>query len=91
MDNTSNTTNQTSELIPVSNSKVSNVFLANTKEYGKQFMFDGKDETCWSSEQGNKNINIQVCFEKNTSIKYCEIISQGGYCPKVYFILKFMK
>ncbi len=71
------------ELIKVVGSKVASVFLGNQKIYGKQFMFDGSDETCWSSEQGNKNINILVSFEKQFNVKYIEIVAQGGYCPKV--------
>lgn len=33
--------------------KVSSVLNRNSKEYGKQFLTDGSDETCWSSDQGN--------------------------------------
>jgi len=82
--------NNNFELLKVVNSNVTSVFNKSTKEFGKQFMFDDNDETCWSSEQGNKNACIQVTFDKNMKVKYFEIVSQGGYCPKVLNYFKFM-
>lgn len=29
---------------------VSSVLNKNAKEYGKKFLYDGKDETCWNSD-----------------------------------------
>ena len=31
---------------------VSSVLDKKHKEYGKKFLYDGKDETCWNSDQG---------------------------------------
>jgi hypothetical protein len=31
---------------------VSSVLDKKHKEYGKKFIYDGKDETCWNSDQG---------------------------------------
>ena len=31
--------------------RVSSVLNRDVKEYGKKFMFDGNDETCWNSDQ----------------------------------------
>ena len=37
-------------LIQDSECRVSSVLERNTKEYGKQFMFDHNPETCWNSD-----------------------------------------
>jgi hypothetical protein len=39
--------------------KVSSVLNRNVKEFGKQFLFDGREDTCWNSDQGSPQI-IQV-------------------------------
>ena len=39
--------------------KVSSVLNRNVKEFGKQFLFDGKEDTCWNSDQGTPQL-IQV-------------------------------
>ena len=31
--------------------RVSSVLNRNSKQYGKKFMFDGQEETCWNSDQ----------------------------------------
>lgn len=64
-------------------SRVSSVQNMNTKEYGKQLMFDGNDDTCWNSDQGDHQF-IELLL-KPCEIKRIEIISQGGFCPKVFF------
>jgi hypothetical protein len=33
--------------------RVSSVLNKDTKSYGKQFLSDGKEETCWNSDQVN--------------------------------------
>jgi hypothetical protein len=33
-------------------STVSSVFLKNHKQFGKKHIFDGKEDTCWNSDQG---------------------------------------
>ena len=39
--------------------KVSSVLNRNVKEFGKQFLFDGREDTCWNSDQGTPQL-IQV-------------------------------
>lgn len=39
--------------------KVSSVLDQNTKQFGKTFLFDGNEETCWNSDQ------VRL-FKKNT-------------------------
>ena len=31
---------------------VSSVLQGKHKEYGKKFLYDGKEDTCWNSDQG---------------------------------------
>ena len=35
---------------------VSSVLDRNGKEYGKQFLLDGEEDTCWNSDQVIRNI-----------------------------------
>lgn len=39
--------------------KVSSVLNRNVKEFGKHFLFDGREDTCWNSDQGTPQL-IQV-------------------------------
>ena len=42
--------------------KVSSVLNRNVKEFGKQFLFDDREDTCWNSEQGTPQL-IQVLIQ----------------------------
>lgn len=57
--------------------RVSSVLNKDTKAYGKQFLSDGKEETCWNSDQGNQW--IMVSFKNPVKIKKVEIKFQGGF------------
>ncbi|RNA11117.1 6-pyruvoyl tetrahydrobiopterin synthase [Brachionus plicatilis] len=59
--------------------RVSSVLNRDTKSYGKQFLSDGKEETCWNSDQGD-NQWIIVSFCKPIRIKKFEFKFQGGFC-----------
>ena len=63
--------------------KVSTTLFNNATEYGKQLMFDGKEDTCWNSAEGNLQY-VFLVFEKLVKINKVEIIFQGGFCPKVF-------
>jgi hypothetical protein len=76
--------------IKVKNVKVSTTLFNNTAEYGKQLMFDYKDDTCWNSAEGKMQY-IFVVFDELTKISKIEITCQGGFCPKVFFSLIYMK
>ncbi|XP_065559232.1 nuclear receptor 2C2-associated protein-like [Artemia franciscana] len=58
--------------------KVSSVLERNTKEYGKQYLFDDKDDTCWNSDQGLPQW-VWVEFESPVCLKAMEIQFQGGF------------
>ncbi|CAF1110863.1 unnamed protein product, partial [Brachionus calyciflorus] len=59
--------------------RVSTVLNRDTKSYGKQFLSDGKEETCWNSDQGESQWII-VNFNKPVAIKKIEFKFQGGFC-----------
>jgi len=61
--------------------RVSSVLNKETRVYGKQFLADGKEETCWSSdpcEDGSYQW-ILVNFEKPEEVSSLEIKFQGGF------------
>ena len=64
--------------------KVSSVLSNSKKEFGAEFMIDGKEDTGWSSNQGNSQ-SLIIEFKspiKISSFSTFEFISQGGFCPK---------
>ncbi len=63
--------------------KVSSVMNNLSSENGKQFLNDGRDDTCWSSAEG-KFQYIFSCFDLKTKIKTIEITCSGGFCPRVF-------
>ncbi|GAB6029775.1 Nuclear receptor 2C2-associated protein [Chamberlinius hualienensis] len=68
-------------LLPICTFKVSSVLNRETKRCGKQFMFDGNDETCWNSDQGTPQW-IHVDFSKEVIPKELHIRFQGGFTGK---------
>jgi hypothetical protein len=79
MENNSNILKQ----LNIKNVKVSSTLFNNTAEYGKQLMFDGKEDSCWNSAEGNMQY-IFLILEELTEVKHIEITCQGGFCPKVF-------
>eukprot|EP00794_Sanderia_malayensis_P010175 gene10175-11216_t len=61
--------------------KVSSVLNKDVKEYGKNFMFDGKEDTCWNSDQGSPQI-ITFQFECEVLLEKLKIQFQGGFAGK---------
>ena len=54
-----------------------------TKSYGKQFIADGKEETCWNSDQGPSQW-ILVTLNKPAFVKRIELKFQGGFCSSKF-------
>jgi hypothetical protein len=72
--------------IKIKNVKVSTTLFNNTTEYGKQLMFDNKDDTCWNSAEGQLQYMFFVLDELR-EINRIELTCQGGFCPKVFKFL----
>jgi hypothetical protein len=62
--------------------RVSSTLHNNASDYGKQLMFDGNDDTCWNSSEGQSQFILFV-FDKLVNIKRIEVVFQGGFCPRV--------
>lgn len=62
--------------------RVSSVLNRNVKEFGKKYLFDGREDTCWNSEQGTPQW-IQVSFpDSNKTISELHLMFQGGFAGK---------
>ncbi|EGG17257.1 galactose-binding domain-containing protein [Cavenderia fasciculata] len=69
--------------------RVSSVLNKNSKEFGKDNMFDGSDESCWNSHQGSpQSVMIQFVdpldssTERMVNISEIKIMFQGGFVGK---------
>ncbi|KAG8454914.1 hypothetical protein GDO86_001219 [Hymenochirus boettgeri] len=58
--------------------RVSSVLNRDVKQFGKQFLFDGREETCWNSDQGSSQW-ILVEFPKTVLVSQIHIQFQGGF------------
>ncbi|GJJ76075.1 hypothetical protein EMPS_08434 [Entomortierella parvispora] len=66
--------------------KVSSVLNRETTLYGKQFLTDGSDETCWNSEAGTPQF-IVVDFGRDVVIESVLLMFQGGFVGKTCQLL----
>ena len=42
--------------------RVSSVLNRDTKQFGKKFMFDGQEETCWNSDQVISQLSTPLTY-----------------------------
>lgn len=61
--------------------KVSSVLNRNVKEFGKKFLFDGREDTCWNSEQGSPQF-VLVAFPEAVTARSLQLMFQGGFAGK---------
>lgn len=61
--------------------RVSSTLNKNTREFGKDFMIDGNDETCWNSHQGSPQ-SISMEFKEASILNNVQIMFQGGFTGK---------
>ncbi|KAI8363428.1 galactose-binding domain-like protein [Mortierella sp. GBAus27b] len=66
--------------------KVSSVLNRETTLYGKQFLTDNNEETCWNSEAGSPQF-IVVDFGRKVEIKVIQLMFQGGFVGKTCKLL----
>ncbi|XP_063770632.1 nuclear receptor 2C2-associated protein [Pseudophryne corroboree] len=62
-------------------SRVSSVLHRDVKQFGKQFLFDHKDETCWNSDQGSSQW-IALEFPQKFCVSEIHIQFQGGFSSR---------
>ncbi|KAG0327297.1 Nuclear receptor 2C2-associated protein [Dissophora globulifera] len=58
--------------------KVSSVLNRETSLYGKQFLTDNSEETCWNSEAGTPQF-IVVDFGRKVQVDTIQLMFQGGF------------
>ena len=64
------------------NAKVSSVLNKNVKEFGKKFLFDDREDTCWNSDQGTPQF-IYLTFDPSVkNVRELQIQFQGGFVGK---------
>ncbi|KAF8794928.1 Nuclear receptor 2C2-associated protein like [Argiope bruennichi] len=65
--------------------RVSSVLNKNAKEFGKQYMIDDCDDTCWNSDQGSPQW-VEVNFPQSVTVEEVQIQFQGGFAGKECWI-----
>ncbi|KAF9581729.1 Nuclear receptor 2C2-associated protein [Lunasporangiospora selenospora] len=68
--------------------KVSSVLNRETSLYGKQFLTDNSEETCWNSEAGTPQF-IVIDFGRKVDVESIEIMFQGGFVGKTCQLLAY--
>merc|ERR1712086_483468 len=66
--------------------RVSSVLNRDVKQFGKKFLFDGDEETCWNSDQGSPQF-VQIDFGRQVSPKQLLMTFQGGFAGKDCLLL----
>ncbi|XP_054159236.1 nuclear receptor 2C2-associated protein-like [Oppia nitens] len=61
--------------------KVSSVLNKDVKQFGKQFLLDGKEDTCWNSDQGSVQW-IDCLLDRECRLRSISIEFQGGFAAK---------
>jgi len=67
--------------------KVSSVLNRQVREYGKLYMFDGREDTCWNSDQGSPQW-VRIEFDAEVEIGQVEFMFQGGFAGKTCWLEK---
>ncbi|KAM4052403.1 nuclear receptor 2C2-associated protein isoform 2-T2 [Anomaloglossus baeobatrachus] len=62
-------------------SRVSSVLQRDVKQFGKQYLLDRKEETCWNSDQGSSQW-ITLEFPHKVCISEIHIQFQGGFSSR---------
>ncbi|XP_008305505.1 nuclear receptor 2C2-associated protein [Cynoglossus semilaevis] len=62
-------------------SRVSSVLNRDVKQFGKKFMFDNDEETCWNSDQGECQW-VSLEFPKTVKVSELKVQFQGGFSAK---------
>ncbi|KAJ1724888.1 Nuclear receptor 2C2-associated protein [Coemansia erecta] len=69
-------------LVPlIAQTRVSSVLNRDGQSYGRQHLFDGSLETCWTSDQGTPQ-HIDVRFSRPVHLHRMHVQFQGGFAGK---------
>ncbi|CAG5864715.1 unnamed protein product [Menidia menidia] len=61
--------------------RVSSVLNRDVKQFGKKFMFDSNEETCWNSDQGECQW-VSLDFPGTVKVSEVKVQFQGGFSAK---------
>ncbi|KAL3866821.1 hypothetical protein ACJMK2_044083 [Sinanodonta woodiana] len=61
--------------------RVSSVLNRDVKQFGKKHLFDGKEDTCWNSDQGSPQW-IEIQFQTSLKLQELHIQFQGGFAGR---------
>uniref|UniRef100_A0A3Q0THM1 Nuclear receptor 2C2-associated protein n=1 Tax=Amphilophus citrinellus TaxID=61819 RepID=A0A3Q0THM1_AMPCI len=61
--------------------RVSSVLNRDVKQYGKKYMFDCNEETCWNSDQGECQW-VSLEFPNTVRVSELKVQFQGGFSAK---------
>ncbi|KAL4000337.1 ATP-dependent DNA helicase 2 subunit 1 [Sarotherodon galilaeus] len=64
-------------------SRVSSVLNRDVKQYGKKYMFDCNEETCWNSDQGECQW-VSLEFPNSVRVSELKVQFQGGFSAKTF-------
>ncbi|NWU21896.1 NR2CA protein, partial [Dyaphorophyia castanea] len=62
--------------------RVSSVLHRDVKQFGKQHLFDGSEETCWNSDQGTSQW-VTLDFPQPVKVSQLHIQFQGGFSSRL--------
>ncbi|XP_052385273.1 nuclear receptor 2C2-associated protein isoform X1 [Oncorhynchus keta] len=62
-------------------SRVSSVLNRDVKQFGKKYMFDSNEETCWNSDQGDFQW-VTLEFPQPVRVSELKVQFQGGFSGK---------
>ncbi|NXU62647.1 NR2CA protein, partial [Horornis vulcanius] len=62
--------------------RVSSVLNRDVKQFGKQHLFDGSEETCWNSDQGTSQW-VTLEFPCPVRVSQLHIQFQGGFSSRL--------
>ena len=62
--------------------RVSSVLNKDVKQFGKQYLIDGDEETCWNSDKGESQ-SISIQFKNTVKIREILIRFQGGFSAQL--------
>uniref|UniRef100_U3K0R4 Nuclear receptor 2C2 associated protein n=1 Tax=Ficedula albicollis TaxID=59894 RepID=U3K0R4_FICAL len=62
--------------------RVSSVLNRDVKQFGKQHLFDGSEETCWNSDQGTSQW-VTLDFPRPVKVSQLHIQFQGGFSSQL--------
>ncbi|XP_054458678.1 nuclear receptor 2C2-associated protein isoform X1 [Anoplopoma fimbria] len=62
-------------------SRVSSVLNRDVKQFGKKYMFDCNEETCWNSDQGECQW-VSLGFPQSVKVSELKVQFQGGFSAK---------